>query len=658
MLVLGISGSFNTEDEQWIPGLPRGFFHDSAAAIVNDRSVLFAAEEERFSRVKHTHAFPLRAIRASLDHCGVALRDIDEVAFFFDETFLDHGLSTFRLQHPDLPDVCARERITQLLDGAVDPERIHFVPHHLAHAAATYRDSGFDQALVLVMDSSGETESVSAFRAAGGELTLEFTAPTAASLGQLYFRGTRFLGFKLFDEYKVMGLAPYGDPARYRNVLRDLYELGPDGSYRFDADRMDDDLLRAGIRPRRRGEPMSADHHDFAAALQEMLETIVEHVAATLVARSGEQRLCLSGGVAQNCTMNGRIAASGRFSDVFVHPASHDGGAALGAAVERTPGMPKIRRRRTDLGTDLGSEAAIGELIAAWRDHLTVQRPADIADAVAGELAADLVVGWAQGRAEFGPRALGHRSIVADPRPAANRDRINRMIKQRESFRPFAPAVLAERADEYFELAGTEPDFMTFALPVRPQYRELLGAVTHVDGSARVQVVRRDVNKLFWRLIDRFGARTGTPVVLNTSFNNNTEPIVNSAADAVRCFLTTGLDRLAIGPYLLARAATALDPSTLVPVLAPTAAMRVRRTSRGPVEWELHEWSHPTDIARTAPVSAATAAAITDSAGQRQIRECVAVADRSTVEGELLSLWQRRLVDLIPVALAHTKGDH
>ncbi|MBF6212200.1 hypothetical protein IU487_14280 [Nocardia puris] len=654
MLVLGISGSFNTEDEQWIPGLPRGFFHDSAAAIVEDGRVLFAVEEERLSRVKHSHAFPLRAIRACLDYRGIELRDIDEVAFFFEEAFLDHGLSAFRLGRPDMPDVGARARIVELLDDAVDPERIHFVPHHLAHAAATYRDSGFDRALVLVMDSSGEAESLSAFRAAGGELTLEHTVPTTASLGQLYFRGTRFLGFKVFDEYKVMGLAPYGDPAHYRTVLRELYELGPDGTYRFDADRMDDDLLRAGVRPRRSGEPIGAQHHDFAAALQEMLETIVGHVAAALVARTGETNLCLSGGVAQNCTMNGRIATSGRFSEIFVHPASHDGGAALGAAFQRTPGMTPARSRRSDLGTHIGSDATIGALLAEWADHVEIVRHDDIAGAVADGLADGLVIGWAQGRAEFGPRALGHRSILADPRPAANRDRINAMIKQRESFRPFAPAVLAERAGEYFELAGVEPDFMTFTLMVRPEHREMLGAVTHVDGSARVQVVRREVNELFWHLIDRFGQRTGIPIVLNTSFNNSAEPIVDSAADAVRCFLTTGLDRLAIGSYMIARTAGALDLSALFLKLAPSTAVRARRPSRGPVEWELYEWSHPTDIARTAAVSAATATALTDASRRRRIRDCVNEPERPAVEAELLTLWQRRLVDLTPIAPGET----
>ncbi|CCH69481.1 Nodulation protein nolNO [Phycicoccus elongatus Lp2] len=656
MLVLGISGSFNTEDEQWITGLPRGFFHDSAAAIVEDGRVLFAAEEERLSRVKHTHAFPLRAIQACLRHRAVSLRDIDEVAFFFDETFLDHELSTFRLGRPDLAEVGARARIGTLLDGEVDPERINFVPHHVAHAAATYRESGFDQALVLVMDSSGEAESVSAFRAGDGELALEHQVPTAASLGQLYFRGTRFLGFRLFDEYKVMGLAPYGDPTRYRKVLSGLYELGPDATYQFDAEGMDERLLRAGIRPRRQDEPLGADHRDFAAALQETLETIVGHVAGGLMARTGQRNLCLSGGVAQNCTMNGRLASSGRFSDIFVHPASHDGGAALGAAFGRAPGRQGGRRRRTDLGTDIGSDADIGRLLDAWGDHVTAELQDDIADAVAGQLAAGLVVGWAQGRAEFGPRALGHRSIVADPRPAANRDRINRIIKQRESFRPFAPAVLAERANDYFQLAGVEPDFMTFALTVRARHRELLGAVTHVDGSARVQVVRRDVDHLFWRLIDRFGARTGTPVLLNTSFNSNTEPIVDSAADAVRCFLTTGLDQVAIGSYLVSRKALVFDASTLVPVLTPTVAMRIRRPPRGPEEWELHEWSHPTDSARTARLSTAAAGAIIEAAGHRRLGDCVTSDSLPEVEAELISLWHSRLVDLVPAGLCATEG--
>ncbi len=649
MLTLGISGSFNTDGDPWIRGLPRGHFHDAAAALVRDGRTLFAAEEERFTRSKHTHAFPISAIRAALQQTGVRLSDVDEVAFFFEESYLDDRLARYQLADPLLPHTTARQRLVQLLDSEVESDRIHFIRHHRAHAASAFRDSGFKEATVLVMDASGETESLSVFSAEGGELTLRKSNPPTASLGQLYFLGTRFLGFRVFDEYKVMGVAPYGDPQRFRSLMRGLYTLRPDGDYELDVSRFDDSLLEAGLSPRRSGDPLAPAHCSLAAALQEALETIAVHVAEAAIAETGARNLCLTGGVALNCTLNGRLARSGVFSDVFVHPAPHDGGAAQGAALARSLNeKPSGRLRRVDFGTHIGSDADIGELLEAWGDHLHGQRVDDIGVAAAEAISEGKVIGWAQGRAEFGPRALGQRSILADARPVENRHRINEMIKNRESFRPFAPAVLAERAHEFFELAGVEPTFMSFALPVRPAFRELLGAVTHVDGSARLQSVRRADSPLFWHLIAEVGERTGVPVVLNTSFNNDAEPIVNSAADAVRCFLTTSLDRLAIGSYLVTRSSGAFDLGGLVLALVPPAGLRMQMAPSGDARWEIYERAHPDDRRRVASISLEAAAAVSESRGIRPLRECVSAIDGQRLGRELMELWRRRLIDLRP----------
>jgi predicted NodU family carbamoyl transferase len=657
VLILGLSGSFNTVEELLVPGLPRGFFHDSAAVLVEDGRVVCAVEEERITRVKHTHTFPLNAAERCAAQYGVRLSEIDEVAFFFGENFLDDRMADFALGAPDMPITGARRRIHELLGEQLAPERIHFVQHHSAHAASTYYDSGFQQALVLVMDGSGEEDSVSVYQAGQGGMELIRNISESKSLGQFYFHATRFLGFQLFDEYKVMGLASYGDASTFRGTFRKLYDLGPDGSYSFDYRRMDQTLRSEGIAPRRRGQGITSEHCDFAAALQETLEVIVTHMVGAVAKETGERNLCLAGGVAQNCTLNGRLAASGLFDAIFVHPASHDAGAALGAAVHRAAEVApvKSRRRRTmSLGTPIGSAEEIQSLLDTWAGHVRYERCADIAGEAARLIADGAVIGWAQGRAEFGPRALGQRSILADPRPEENKTRINAIVKKRESFRPFAPAVLAEHAAEYFDLPNTaiDSEFMTFAVRVRESHRPTLAAVTHVDGTARVQVVHREDNELFWDLIRAFADESGVPVVLNTSFNNDAEPIVDSAADAVRCLLTTALDALAIGPFLVRKVADEPSGHRLVPVLLPTSAIRVMPETSGAVRYEVYERAQPFDGRRTVRIAAQAFAALTASEGFPSTEITPPGVDLELVEPELRKLWESRLIDLVPTRAA------
>jgi carbamoyltransferase len=374
------------------------------------------------------------------------------------------------------------------------------------------------------------------------------------------------LVYDRFDEYKVMGLAPYGNPTTYAWLFDSCCRLLPEGNYELDDRRtwfarLDDAGLLKGSR--RRGKAFESMHIDFAAALQATLEKIVLHVIQYFQTYTGCRVLCMAGGVAHNCTLNGKILASGIFDQVFVQPAAHDAGSALGAAMAASlpcnDGFRDKSMTHVYFGTDVGLERSVSSTLRRWKNFLDYDHVKDVAATSASLLAEGAVVGWVQGRAEFGPRALGNRSILADPRPASNKDRINQMVKKREAFRPFAPSVLEEQVGTFFVVTGSEArfPFMLFALQVQPEMRSILGAVTHVDGTARIQTVSRQSNPLYWRLLREFELRTGIPILLNTSFNNNAEPIVNSVDDAIACFLTTGLDYLIVGDFIVRKSSPA-----------------------------------------------------------------------------------------------------
>ncbi len=446
------------------------------------------------------------------------------------------------------------------------------VPHHMAHAASAFYLSGFDDSLIVIADGMGEIESLTVAVGEGDAIRVLRRYSIPQSLGILYSVFTLYLGFEMMmDEYKVMGLAPYGDPGRYRDEMQQVIELGDEGSYQIPilahntrdewethrgALRALDDLFGERREP---GGPVDDRHRDVAAAVQAGLEDVLFHVLEHFQKATGARRLCMAGGVALNCTVNGLIADRGMFDDMFVQPASADDGSALGAAlhVHRTHGRGERRMRMTMpyWGPDL-PEAAIETALAARRD-VTAQRYDDVDELLrvaAERLAAGEVVAWAQGRLEFGPRALGNRSILGDPRDEKMRDHINELIKQREEFRPFAPAVVSESASEYFEIEeGKERYYphMLFVAQTRPKYRDQLGAVTHVDGSARLQTVDKDENPRFWALLKQFEELTGLPVILNTSFNLKGQPIVKDPEVALETFVVSNLDALVIGDYLV-----------------------------------------------------------------------------------------------------------
>jgi carbamoyltransferase len=581
MYILGLHGGLTREDQDGGPGFGQ---HDGAAVLIAGREIVAAIEEERLNRVKHSNFFPFRAIRFCLEQAGIGLEDVDRVVFNLSEPVMDGYLAARAMRHPTEPVTGARALLTALMarEHGVDVAgRLRFCHHHLAHAASALYASGFERSLVVTLDGDGDGLSGMVLVARDGRMEPIHRFPESKSLGGWYTHLSKILGYTRFDEYKVMGLAPLGDPRVYAELFTSFYRLLPGGDYEIRpmAEHLHH-LGRAGLLAgaRRKGEAFTQVHRDFAAALQAALEEIGLHVVRHFREVTGEDHLCLAGGVAHNCSLNGKILYSGLFRRVFVQPAAHDAGTALGAAwlVLQEEGLapPNEPMRHVYLGSHLPPTDEIGLALAPWQDLVICQRLDRVAEQTAELLADGAVVGWIQGRSEFGPRALGNRSILADPRPPANKDLINRMVKKREGYRPFAPSVVAERAGEFFRLPPEQAEFpfMIFVLEVQPEWRQRLGAITHADGTARVHTVGRRDNPLYWELLMEFGKRTGVPVLLNTSFNNNAEPIVDSVEDAVVCYLTTGLQYLVVGDWLVRkRELEPCDPAwtTLAPSLRP-----------------------------------------------------------------------------------------
>ncbi|WP_437783868.1 carbamoyltransferase family protein [Sorangium sp. So ce1097] len=664
MLTLGLSGGLSFAHEEMYD-IPQSFTHDGAAVLVDDGEVVAGIEEERLNRIKHSNKFPIEAIRFCLARRGVDIDRVDRIAFYASEEYCNALLGRVRLLTGGaLPRVDARTllaaKLAQGLGRPIDRDKIVFVPHHKAHAASTYLLSGYDDSLIVAIDGSGDFLSGLVAVGSGDRIDVLSTIPESKSLGNFYVAVIGLLGYGVFDEYKVMGLAPYGDPSRYRAQMSALYRLLPDGDYEVYRDRVG--ALAQVIEVRRRGGPFTQQHRDVAASLQEALETIVLHVLRHQREATDKTRLCLAGGVAHNCTMNGKILYSGMFERVFVQPAAHDAGCALGAALYTTlaAGALKSRRRLEHVfwGSDVGGEAEIARELSAWSRFLRHERAADLPARVAEVIAAGAAVGWAQGGSEFGPRALGHRSILADPRPAANKDLVNAMVKKREAYRPFAPAVLAEDAREFFELPAGEDEFpfMIFVLKVREDKRSVLGATTHVDGTARVQTVSQRSNPRFYGILKAFKDRTGVPVLLNTSFNNNVEPIVDSAHDVVTSFLTTGLHYLAIGDFFVEkRPWTWEDLATLALELPRHVRVdQIRRFVAMDRAASVFELRNTYDAGTRVSVSPDVGEALMRADGARSVGELLgeaAAGDPARMQKavrEIEGLWSQRLVSLRP----------
>jgi len=591
------------------------FYHDSAACLLAGDVIVAAAQEERFTRVKGDERFPGHASRYCLAEAGVTVSDLDAVVFYekpllkFErliETYLDiapRGLSSFRRAAPLwLGERLYAERdIRSGLGGYAG--KILYTEHHEAHAASAYFPSPFDEAAILTIDGVGEWATATIGVGRGSELELLEELRFPDSLGLLYSAFTYHAGFRVNSgEYKLMGLAPFGTPSYVDRIYSHLLELSDDGSFILNQRFFD---YRGGLRmtnrsfdrlfdgpPRAPEGPLTQREMDLACSVQQVCEEIVLRMSRYAHRRTGLDRLCMAGGVALNAVANGRLAREGPFAEIWVQPAAGDAGGAIGAAycaVHKYFGHSRRKREGSDSmqGTFLGPAFTNDEIRAAL--HQAGAQYDDSSDRSAEDSAAELigegkVVGWFQGRMEFGPRALGGRSILADARDPGMQSRLNQKIKFREGFRPFAPSILSERAAEYFDIRGESP-YMTFVVPVAgsrrlqgrsnsvglqrvAEARSQIPAVTHLDYSARVQTVAREQNPVFHGLISAFAERTGCPLVVNTSFNVRGEPIVATPADAFACFARTAIDALVIGPFLVRRE---MQSEKLLATAAPAA---------------------------------------------------------------------------------------
>ena len=580
------------------------FYHDSAAALLVDGSILSAAQEERFTRKKHDSGFPRHALDYCLGEAGCSLEQIDHVVFY-DKPFLKFerlletylafapaGFSSFRMAMPlwlreklFLKDLLRKE--LQRHAPKYDWEkRLLFSEHHLSHAASAFYPSPFEEAAVLTMDGVGEWATTSLAIGRGNDLKVIREIHFPHSLGLLYSAFTYYTGFRVNSgEYKVMGLAPYGEPRYVDTILKHLMDIKADGSFRLDLSYFDYctglTMTNAkfhklfGAPPRKPDQRLTQREMDLAASIQAVTEEVMLRLTRSIASETGMKNLCLAGGVALNCVANGKVLRDGQFQNIWIQPAAGDAGGALGAAVAayhlylnqpRTiSGDGQDAMRGAYLGPSFRQEDIEKRLLEAGA-RFQVLNDEDLIDACASALAEEKALGWFQGRMEFGPRALGGRSILGDARSPKMQSVLNLKVKYRESFRPFAPSVLREDVADWFELDSDSPYMLLVAnvaehrrIPMTAEQDALFGieklnvprseipAVTHVDYSARIQTVHAETNPRYHALISKFKQKTGCPVIVNTSFNVRGEPIVGTPEDAFRCFMGTEIERLAVG---------------------------------------------------------------------------------------------------------------
>ncbi len=581
------------------------FYHDSAAALIRDGALIAAAEEERFSRIKHDFGFPKLAIAFCLEQAGLTVGDLDHVVYY-EKPFLkfERILSSAVQTFPRSYEVFREGMIAWLSEKLwvqnliadrleVPAAKVLAVDHHASHAASAFFPSPFEDAAILTVDGVGEWATAAFGSGSGNRLTLSREIRFPHSIGLLYSAFTAYLGFEVNEgEYKVMGMAPYGRP-RYTDQVWKLITLGDDGSFRLNMEYFSFHYSARHTYNRKFVElfgperppamhfftaasgypsyfgPKPADYEevarrnqhyaDVAASIQRVTEEVLLHMARALHRETGKKRLCMAGGVALNSVANSRILRETPFEELYVQPAAGDGGGALGAALyvhHHLLGRPRaFVMDHAFWGKSYGQGETVDWLRAQGIAHEVLDSEDALLDRVVESLTKGQVVGWHQGRFEWGPRALGCRSILADARRADMKDIVNTKIKFREPYRPFAPSVLAEAAERYFELPNAcqhyPARFMLYVVPVRPEHHATLPAITHVDGSGRLQTVFRDSSPLYYSLIERFGQATGVPVVLNTSFNLKGEPIVNTPANAHNTFVKSDMDLLAVGNVLV-----------------------------------------------------------------------------------------------------------
>ena len=570
-------------------------YHDSAACLVRDGRVVAAVHEEAFSRRKHDARFPVEAIRFCLDSAGLTVSDLDYYGYYeLPALKRQRVAASARAVHGDRADAVLatldqrQADLASMLPATSRGTKVYAVEHHLSHAASAFYPSPYEEAAIVTVDGVGEYTTTSIGRGRGNRVELSRRISFPHSLGLFYSAFTHYCGFRVNSgEYKLMGLAPYGTPRHTGLIEAELIRIAPDGSFRLNpryfayvdpraVDIVGSDFEDLLGQPRRKPDDPLTDHYaDVAASAQAVFEKAMLAIARSARELTGLRKLCLAGGGALNCVANRKIQESGEFDEVWVQPAAGDAGGSLGVALHlwhHHLGNPRTPRKGDSMSGSLLGPGFDDDAIRLTLDSVGARyhrlEPDQLVRHVAGLLAAEKIVGWYQGRMEFGPRALGNRSILADPRPAWMQRRLNLSIKFREGFRPFAPAVLAEHARAYFDVPGESP-YMLFTAPVAESLRKPvtgatglafdtatsdLPAITHRDHSARLQTVDAGRNPLFHRLLSEFHRLTGVPVLVNTTFNVRGEPIVCTPMDALRCFLRTELDHLVVGSYVLDRA--------------------------------------------------------------------------------------------------------
>ncbi|WP_150267095.1 carbamoyltransferase [Paenibacillus tepidiphilus] len=668
MNILGISASVALPHENMFHQLGiSGSGHDSAAVLITDGKVIAAVEQERLDRIKHSNKSPIQAVRYCLGSNGLTLDDIDYIAVNYKEFSINLNLQEQFLNNPLQPDFYdlryyIKRMLYEALGQHVDDSKLIFVSHNEAHAESAHAMSGFDDCLVLVTDGMGDDSAGMVQSRRNGKSETLYTIPVPLSLGNFYIQSIRYLGYGANDEYKVMGLAPYGDPQKYKRYFNKIVQLLPEGKYVIN----DIYPILFGIsKPRRKGEAFTKVHQDMAAGIQTTLEEIIMHLLSYYKAETGHSKLCFAGGVAHNCSANGKIVYSGLFEEVFVQPAAHDAGAVLGAALSVWNRMQTGRGSTKQMdsvywGPDIGSDSSVHSELQKWKDFIEFEKSENIIEDTADLLAAGKILGWVQGASEFGPRALGNRSILADPRPAENKQIINQMVKKREGYRPFAPSVLEEHLAEYFRIpdCNAQYSFMNYVLDVKEEKQKLLGAVTHVDGTARIQTVSKQTNPKYWELIHQFSQRTGVHILLNTSFNNHAEPIVDSVADAIVCYLTTKLHYLVVGDYIISKKIVHIKDYYRLAVSIPKYVELNKSTQQTDSEDTTvsHYLTVNYDDKAKITVSERCSEFLGKTDGKQTIEDILS-KDKDVEDGkaeelvsELLGLWDKRLVIMQPEA--------
>jgi len=573
----------------YILGL-NAYHGDSSACLMRDGEVIAACEEERFNRVKHWVGLPIEAIKECLKIGNISAEELDHItigrdpkAKFFSK--LKYQLSSYKSIVASFTRLRNVKEVASLRDSLVKglginasslKAQIHNIEHHRSHLGCAFFSSPFEEAAILSIDGSGDFTTVMAARGAGNNIEVLDSLDFPISIGRFYTSFTQYLGFPYYgDEYKVMGLSPYGKP-KYCEELRKIifptsngffswdssYFLGPrEGHYMkikdhiFLPDRMYSDKVEELFGPaRQKGEELTQKHMDIAASIQQVTEELIFHMLEHLQKRTGLTKVCIAGGVAQNSVANGKIITQTKFEEIYVPNASHDAGISIGSAIYLYNQILKKERTEPLFNPYTGSSFSNDEIkVFLDKNELTYTfyEQEELIDVVTDCIINEGVIGWFQDEAEFGPRALGNRSILADPRNEKAKELLNLKIKKRESFRPFAPSILKEHVGEYFELNESSP-FMERVLPIKAEKHEVIPAVTHVNGSGRLQTVEASINRKYYDLIKKFYDKTGLPILLNTSFNEN-EPIVNNPQHAIDCYLRTQMDMLVLGNYVLER---------------------------------------------------------------------------------------------------------